>query len=98
MAPKKQAGHAPPIDKARVLELLSGSPNATKRDLTRLLGLKGADRIALKAILKELAAEGDIAGSRRKGFVKPSELPDVAVLEITGQDTDGELLARPQTW
>jgi ribonuclease R len=98
LAPKKQAAHAPPIDKARVLELLSGSPNATKRDLIRLLGLKGADRSALKTILKELAAEGDLAGNRRKGFVKPSELPDVAVLEITGQDTDGELLARPQTW
>ena len=98
MARKKQAGHAPPIDKARVLELLSDAPHATKRDLARLLGLKGSDRIALKRILKELAAEGDIAGTRRKGFAKPNELPEVAVLEITGQDTDGELLARPQTW
>jgi len=98
LARKKQAGHAPPIDKARVLELLSGSPHATKRDLARLLGLKGSDRIALKRILKELAAEGDITGTRRKGFAKPNELPEVAVLEITGQDTDGELLARPQTW
>jgi len=98
LARKKQAAHAPPIDKARVLELLSGSPHATKRDLARLLGLKGSDRIALKRILKELAAEGDITGTRRKGFAKPNELPEAAVLEITGQDTDGELLARPQTW
>ena len=28
----------------------------------------------------------------------PGELPEVAVLEITGQDMDGELLARPQRW
>ena len=97
MARKKQADNAPPIDKARVLELLAEQPNATKRDLSRLLGVKGSDRIALKRILKELATEGEIAGNRR-GYAKPNALPDVAVLEITGQDTDGELLARPQTW
>jgi ribonuclease R len=98
LARKKQAGHAPPIDKARVLELLAESPNATKRDLSRVLGVKGSDRIALKRILKELAEDGAIAGNRRRGYAKPNDLPDVAALEITGQDTDGELLARPQTW
>ncbi len=98
MARKKPAGNAPPIDKARVLELLAESPNATKRDLSRLLGVKGSDRIALKRVLKELAAEGEIAGNRRRGYAKPNDLPDVAVLEITGQDTDGELQARPQKW
>ncbi|MGZ6006189.1 MAG: ribonuclease R [Rhizomicrobium sp.] len=98
MARKKQAGNAPPIDKARVLELLAESPNATKRDLSRLLGVKGSDRIALKRILKELEADGEIAGNRRRGYAKPNDLPDVAVLEITGQDTDGELQARPQKW
>ena len=98
MARQKQAGNAPPIDKARVLELLAESPNATKRDLSRLLGVKGSDRIALKRILKELAEEGAIEGNRRRGYAQPNDLPDVAVLEITGQDTDGELQARPQKW
>ena len=98
MARRKQAGHAPPLDKARVLALLAESPNATKRDLSRLLGVKGSDRIALKRILKELAADGEIAGNRRQGYARPNEIPEVAVLEITGQDTDGELQARPQKW
>src|SRR6201999_2184554 len=56
------------------------------------------DRIALKRILKELEADGAVSGNRRKGYAPPGALPDVAVLEITGQDTDGELLARPQKW
>ena len=98
MAKKKQTGNAPPLDKARVLELLAEKPNATKRDLSKLLGIKGSDRIALKRILKELEQDGAIAGNRRQGFATPGALPEVAVLEITGTDVDGELQARPQTW
>lgn len=98
MVHKRQGDNAPPIDKARVLELLSENPSATKRDLSRQLGLKGSDRIVLKRILKELTAEGEVHGNRRRGYARPNDLPDVAVLEISGQDTDGELLARPQKW
>ncbi len=81
-----------------MLELLSATPNATKRDLARVLGVKGSDRIALKRILKELEEDGSIAGNRRRGYAPPGAIPDVTVLEITGQDADGELLARPQKW
>ncbi len=81
-----------------MLELLHQTPNATKRDLSRMLGVKGSDRIALKRILKELEQDGAIAGNRRVGYAAPGALPEVAVLEITGQDTDGELLALPQKW
>ena len=98
MKDKKKTSNAPALDKARVLELLAERPNATKRDLGKLLGLKGSDRIALKRILKELDADGAIEGNRRRGYAKPGDLPEVAVLEITGQDNDGELLARPQKW
>src|SRR5882672_11286897 len=88
----------PVIDKAGVLEILSRQPNATKRDLTKLLGIKGSDRIELKRTLKELESDGAIKGNRRVGYATPGALPDVAVLEVVGQDTDGELLALPQKW
>ncbi len=88
----------PVLDKAGVLEILARQPNATKRDLTKLLGIKGSDRIKLKRTLKELEAEGAIEGNRRKGYAQPGALPEVAVLEIVGQDADGELLALPQKW
>jgi len=81
-----------------VLDALASEPGATKRDLTRMLSVKGSDRITLKRILKELDQEGVVTGSRKRGYERPGTLPEVAVLEITGQDMDGELIARPQRW
>jgi ribonuclease R len=81
-----------------VLDALASQPGATKRDLSRMLNVKGSDRITLKRILKELDQEGVVTGSRKRGYERPGTLPEVAVLEITGQDMDGELLARPQRW
>jgi ribonuclease R len=90
--------NAPKLDKARLLTLLAEHPGATKRDLARLTGLKGSDRIVLKRLLRELEADGAIAGKAKRGLTKADELPDVAVLEITGSDRDGEMLARPLDW
>ncbi len=95
---KPKTRNAPRIDKARVLAVLSEQPNATKRDLARTLNVKGSDRIALKRVLKELEQDGEISGNRKRGYQRPGDLPEVGVLEIYGQDTDGELLARPQRW
>ena len=94
----RRAANAPPLDKARLLALLAEHPGATKRDLARLTGLKGSDRILLKRLLKELEAEGVIAGKARRGLTKAGELPEIAILEITGLDADGELLAQPRDW
>jgi ribonuclease R len=63
-----------------------------------MLSVKGSDRIALKRILKELDQEGVVTGSRKRGYERPGTLPEVTVLEIIGQDMDGELVARPQRW
>ena len=49
-----------------MLELLAANAGANKRDLARMLGLKGSDRIHLKRILKELEAEGAIEGRAKK--------------------------------
>ncbi len=81
-----------------MLEILSAEPGATKRDLARKLGIKGADRIALKRVLKALEEDGAIERGKKKSYARAGALPPVAVLEITGQDNDGELLARPQHW
>ena len=81
-----------------MLELLGTNPGANKRDLAKLLGLKGSDRIHLKRVLKELEQDGAIAGNKKRGLTRKGELPDIAVLEITGTDDDGEYLARPLQW
>jgi ribonuclease R len=88
----------PQLDKARVLEALAQNPQQTKRDLARALHVSGNERIQLKRILKELETEGAIARGRKRSYERPGALPEVTVLEITGQDPDGELLARPQRW
>ena len=94
----RRTTNAPKLDKARLLALLAENPGATKRDLARLTGLKGSDRILLKRLLRELEAEGAIAGKPKRGLTKAGELPEITVLEITGTDGDGELLARPLNW
>ncbi len=81
-----------------MLELLAQNAGATKRDLARSLGLKGSDRINLKRILKELEAEGAIQGRKKTGFTKRGELPEVGLIEVSGVDDEGELLARPLNW
>jgi ribonuclease R len=90
--------NTPALDKARVLELLASNPGAGKRDLAKLLGLKGSDRIILKRVLKELEREGSIEGNRKRGLTRRGELPEITVIEITGSDADGEYLARPVQW
>jgi len=92
----KRDKNTPALDKARVLELLANGAN--KRELAKKLGLKGSDRIQLKRILKELQAEGVIEGSAKKGFAKQGELPEAGLIQVTGLDDDGEMLARPLNW
>ncbi|HEY1961342.1 MAG TPA: RNB domain-containing ribonuclease [Rhizomicrobium sp.] len=98
MKKKQTSKEKPQLDKARVLEALAENPQQTKRDLARALHVGGNGRIALKRILKELESEGAIARGRKRSYERPGALPEVSVLEITGQDPDGELLARPQRW
>ena len=98
MPRKRTDGETPPLDKARVLEALTKEPKGSKRDLARALRVKGSDRITLKRILKELESEGAIDRDARRRYAPAGDLPEVTILEITGQDPDGDLLARPQRW
>lgn len=95
-AAAKQAGKLP--SKQEIVDFLKSSPaKSGKREIARAFGVKGADRINLKNLLRTMADEGLITGSRRK-LTRPGTLPPVTVLEITGRDNDGEFVARPATW
>jgi ribonuclease R len=98
MPRSRKTPKAESLTKDRVLEALAAKPSGSKRDLARMLHVSGNERIALKRILKELESEGAIARGRKRSYERPGTLPEVAVLEITGQDPDGELLGRPQHW
>ncbi len=74
---------------------LADNPAATKRDIARAFGVKGGARIDLKAMLRELQAEGALARRNPRGTGK---LPPVTVLEVLAPDADGDLFARPVEW
>jgi ribonuclease R len=86
------------LSKETVLAHLASHPGDTKRDLARALGVKGHDRQALKQILSGLKAEGVIEQGKKRSFVPAGVLPEVTVLEIFGENPDGELLGRPIAW
>ncbi|NNJ74759.1 MAG: ribonuclease R, partial [Anderseniella sp.] len=68
-----------------------------KREIARAFGVKGADRIELKKILRKMADDGLIA-TRRKRMSDAAGLPPVTVLRVTGVDSDGELFGEPAEW
>jgi len=99
MTQPKRPKIKPVPSKQEVLEFIRSQPgHVGKRELARAFNLKGADKIMLKAVLKELEGEGSVQRGAKRSFAQPGALPDVSVVEITGADTDGELLARLVAW
>jgi ribonuclease R len=67
------------------------------REIAREFGLKNTDRAELKRILRNLADEGVIA-KRGKKIAETAALPATMMADITGRDSDGELIATPTEW
>ncbi len=84
--------------KDEILQWISDNPTQTsKRDIARAFGIKGAARIDLKRLLKELEAEGHLQ-KRKKTYRDPDKLPPVAVLQVAEVTPDGDLMARAMEW
>lgn len=84
--------------KDEILDFITQNPRkANKRDIARQFGIKGAARIDLKAILRELTAEGHLE-KHEKRFHDPSTLPPVTMTEALPPDADGDLFLQPLEW
>jgi ribonuclease R len=84
--------------KAEILDFITQNPRkANKRDIARQFGVKGAARIDLKAILRELQAEGHLE-KHEKHVHDPSALPPVSMTEALPPDADGDLFLQPLEW
>ncbi|MEM6657642.1 MAG: ribonuclease R [Pseudomonadota bacterium] len=84
--------------KHEILDWISANPTLTsKRDIAKAFGIKGAARIDLKRILKELEADGHLEKSKRS-YRDPDRLPPVSVLQVKAPNADGDLFARPLEW
>lgn len=81
-----------------ILKFIEENPDrAGKRELAKAFNIKGDARVWLKDLLRDLADEGLVEKRARK-LARPGSLPAVTVLDITGRDEDGGLLARPSEW
>ena len=84
--------------KADILEWISANPTLTsKRDIAKAFGIKGAARIDLKRVLKELEHEGHLE-KRKKTYRDPDRLPPVSVVQVNAPNADGDLFATPLEW
>lgn len=84
--------------KDEILDFITQNPRkANKRDIARQFGIKGAARIDLKAILRELQGEGHLE-KHEKRFHDPSALPPVAMTEALAPDADGDLFLKALEW
>ncbi|MCC1494250.1 ribonuclease R [Cognatishimia sp. F0-27] len=84
--------------KDAILQWISDNPTLTsKRDISKAFGIKGAARIDLKRVLKQLEAEGHLE-KRKKTYRDPDRLPPVSVLMVREPDSNGDLFAQPLEW
>lgn len=85
--------------KEQILDFVTKNPGKISvRDLARAFGIKGAGRIGLKKIVKDLQLEGTIERGRGRKFTRSGDLPEMSVIEIVDQDADGELIGTPVEW
>ncbi len=83
---------------ADLLDFLENSPGISgKRDIAKAFGLKGAAKIGLKKVLKDMASRG-VLDRKGKKLSTPGKLPPVATLDIVGFDDHGELYGIPTEW
>ena len=81
----------------QILDFIKAAPGtAGKREIAREFGLRGHEKIALKALLRDMAEEGLIDGSKT-AFHRMGGVPRVTVLRVMAIE-DGEAFAIPDTW
>ncbi len=81
----------------QVLDFIQSSDiPAGKREIAKAFGLKGQEKIKLKALLKDMAEEGLIDGSKT-AFHRMGGVPKVTTLKIVDID-EGDLIAEPDNW
>ncbi len=69
---------------------------AGKREIARAFGLKGQEKIQLKALLRDMADEGLIDGNRT-AFHRMGGVPRVTVLRVVSIE-EGEAITIPDSW
>src|SRR4051794_23329486 len=90
--------HGLPTREAIVAFIRANPGKVGTKEIAREFGLKNADRAELKRLLRELVDQGSVKKGGRKTVIEADVLPATLVADITGRDSDGELIAKPAEW
>ncbi len=82
----------------QILEFITTSDvPAGKREIAKAFGLHGSDKVALKALLRDMADEGLIDSAPGRAFHKMGGVPKVTVMRVVDIDGDS-VIATPDNW
>ena len=98
--PDPKSGRPPRLpSKKEILAFVKDSgADATRRDIARAFGVRGEARAELRALLKDMEADGSISLKAGKRVKVAGELPPVAPIDVMSVDDDGDLLCLPAGW
>lgn len=97
IVPKRPPAGLP--TREQIMDFIQSSDTpAGKREIARAFGLTAQEKIALKALLKDMADEGLIDGAPGRAFHKMGGLPKVTVLRVADVDEGGNVWAVPERW
>ena len=96
--PKKSHKPKQVPTRQQILDFIERSERpAGRREISKAFGLRGPDKIALKALLKDMTKEGLLAGDLGRALNKVGSLPKVTVLKIVEIDGN-EAIGIPEKW
>ena len=88
---------APPFSKNQIVDFIGGHREGVGiRNI--MIGIGTKDRTGVKQAVKELEQAGEIERTRGKQYVLVGRLPRVTVIEVTGIDEYGDVVATPLPW
>ena len=84
--------------KQQIRQWITDNPGlGAKRDIAKAFGIKGAGRIELKRLLREMEGDGALA-SKGSRYRDPEVLPPVSILVMLEADASGDQFAAPMEW
>src|SRR5688500_6899917 len=97
MAKRPPKGGLP--SREQILDFIQASDEpAGKREIARAFGLKGQDKVALKALQRDMGDEGLIDSAPGRAFHRMGGVPRVTVLRVVDIDDSGRAWAVPERW
>ena len=96
---KKSHHPIPPTIEELITYMTAQSGPILKKQLCKAFGTHGDNRANIKQLVREMREKGIIVTERRgKRIMLSDTLPERVIVEVTGIDSMGDLVARPFEW